>query len=305
MYIIKYIKQKETKNAIKYITTLIASGITGILIFPYSIKHIFFSYRGQEVTNSFLDFSNIVYKIEENIIIINHEVFHGLGYIIVGLMIALCIIWIMFKKNKNSKYEKDSCIKYVTVPTIIYLIVSVIASPYEDLRYLMPIIPLIFLGLIYMAKDLLQDILDKKMTFLIIIIVTICFITTVIPKLSNNTYSYTGHKKVLDYVEANLSTKPMLYIYDDLSAQNNKTMEMYEALTKVDKSYIISTEKVSISKIKEALNEVDISQGFTLVLNRQYAEIVLKAMYNNNIFTTFNHCGSLGWNDRFVIYELK
>lgn len=305
MYIIRYVKQKETKNIITYVTTLIAAGITGILIFPYSIKHIFFSYRGQEVTKNFLDFSNIAYKIKENIVIINNEIFHGYGYIIIGLMIALCIIWVIFKKNNNSKYEKNSCIKYAVIPTVIYLLIAIIASPYEDLRYLMPVIPLIFLGLIYMAKDLLQDILDNKKTFIVLTLVTICFIVTVIPNLSNNTYSYTGHKEVLDYVEANLSTKPMIYIYDDLSVQDNKTMEMYEVLTKVDESYIISTEKVSISEIKNALSEVDNTEGFTLILNRYYAETILKGLYNNGIITTFNYSGSLGFMGRFVIYELK
>ena len=53
---IKYLKQKEYKNILKYISTFVASGITGIVIFPYSIAHIFFSYRGQEVTSNLFDF---------------------------------------------------------------------------------------------------------------------------------------------------------------------------------------------------------------------------------------------------------
>lgn len=220
-------------------------------------------------------------------------------------MIALCIIWVISKKNNNSKYEKNSYIKYATIPTIIYLLIAIIGSPYEDLRYLMPVIPLIFLGLIYLSKDFLQDILDEKKTFFILMILTICFIVTVIPNLSNNTYTYIGHKEVLDYVETNLSSKPMIYIYDDLSAQDNKTMEMYEVLTKVNTSYILSTKEVSISQIKNVLSEVDTSKGFSLILNRCYEETVLRALYNNGVITTFKLSGSLGYNGRFVIYELK
>ncbi len=75
MHMIKYLKQKEYKNILKYISTFVASGITGIVIFPYSIAHIFFSYRGQEVTSNLFDFSTILYKIKENIDLINSEIF--------------------------------------------------------------------------------------------------------------------------------------------------------------------------------------------------------------------------------------
>lgn len=78
MYMIKYLKQKEYKNIFKYVFTFIASGVTGIIIFPYAITHIFFSYRGQEVTSNLLDFSTILYKIKENIDLINSEIFRGL-----------------------------------------------------------------------------------------------------------------------------------------------------------------------------------------------------------------------------------
>ena len=306
MYIIKYVKQKNIKNITMFFFTLLMSALTGICIFPYSIKHIFFSYRGQEVTSNLLNFSNITYKIRENIAIINDEIFHGDGFIIIALMSVLCVIWVIVNKKKcNIKHEKNSYIKYVMVPTIIYLAIITIASPYEDLRYLMPVIPFIFLGLVYVAKDLLQDIVDSKYAFFIILLVTCCFSITTIPSLSNNTYTNIGSKKTLSYVEDNLESKPMICVYDELSAQNNKIMEMYEVLTKVDKTFILSTEDISISKIKNALSQVDTSEGFSLILNKNYAETILNGMYNTGIITSFKYCGALGYSGRYQIYELK
>ena len=48
----------------------------------------------------------------------------------------------------------------------------------------------------------------------------------------------------------------MIYIYEDLSAQYNKTMECYEALTKIENTYIMSKDKFSVNNIKNVINDV-------------------------------------------------
>ncbi len=102
MYIVKYIKQKNYKSIIIYISTLMAAGITGILIFPYSITHIFFGYRGQEVSHNLFDFSILITSIEENFILINNEIFNGYGYIVIIFAVILCVLWLL-TKNKQTR----------------------------------------------------------------------------------------------------------------------------------------------------------------------------------------------------------
>lgn len=97
---IKYIKQKEYKNILIYISTFIASGLTGIIIFPYSIAHIFFSYRGKEVTGNLFEFSTIVSNIKENLNLINTEIFNGYGHIVIIFTFIICVLWILTKKKQ-------------------------------------------------------------------------------------------------------------------------------------------------------------------------------------------------------------
>lgn len=105
MYMIRYIKQKEYKSMIIYISTFMASAITGILIFPYSITHIFFSYRGQEVTSNLFNFSTIILRIKENFSLINTEIFNGYGYIVILFAVILCMLWILIKKKQTRRKQ--------------------------------------------------------------------------------------------------------------------------------------------------------------------------------------------------------
>ena len=301
MYSISYIKRKEYKNMYIYISTLMASGITGILIFPYSIHHILFSYRGQEVTSNLFDVSAILYKIKENIILIDREIFQGYGYIVVLLFTILCVVWLVSKRKKidNNKNEE---IKYVSIPMAVYLVFSIMCSPYIDLRYLMPVILLIFFSLIYVFCDILKNIISKRKMFFVLLIISICFAITVIPKLSNNLYTYKGQGKVLKYLENEINNKPMVYIYEDYSAQYNKIMECYEALTKIDQTYIMSKEKFSINNLKNIIRNVDTKNGIVIMMHFAYEEEILGEILNSKMYKEANIIGMLG---RFMIYELK
>lgn len=184
----------------------------------------------------------------------------------------------------------------------IYLVISIMCSPYIDLRYLMPVIPPIFCLVIYIFYDILKDMLSNKKTIFILLTISICFSITVIPKLSDNSYTYKGHKETLQYLENEINNKPMVYIYEDFSAQYNKTMECYEALTKVDKTYIMSKDKFSSNNVKYVLNYVKTDNGIFIMMNGRYQNQIIGELLENNTFKTVKYIGYLG---RFVIYELK
>lgn len=194
------------------------------------------------------------------------------------------MLWIVLKKKQvQEKTKLNSNIKYVSIPMAIYLVFSIICSPYIDLRYLMPVIPLIFCSLIYVFYDILQDILSKKKTFLALLTISICFAISVIPKLSNNSYTYKGHKKTLDYLEK-VCNIPMIYVYEDYSAQYNKTMECYEALTKIDKTYIMQAEKFSLNNVEQILKGIKSDDGILVMMHCAYKNIIVNELLKGDTF---------------------
>ena len=210
-------------------------------------------------------------------------------------------MWLVSKRKKidNNKNEE---IKYVSIPMAVYLVFSIMCSPYIDLRYLMPVILLIFFSLIYVFCDILKNIISKRKMFFVLLIISICFAITVIPKLSNNLYTYKGQGKVLKYLENEINNKPMVYIYEDYSAQYNKIMECYEALTKIDQTYIMSKEKFSINNLKNIIRNVDTKNGIVIMMHFAYEEEILGEILNSKMYKEANIIGMLG---RFMIYELK
>ncbi len=305
MYCIKYMRKKEYKNIQNYIFTQIAAFLTGIIIFPYAIYHIFFSYRSQDVATNLMNFNNICKRISSNAKLINMEVFNNLGNILLVIIFVIGCLWFftnIIKKRKLKKHKKNTGIIYIVITTIIYLGLIFIASPYIDLRYIMPVIPMIFLIFIYIITDLLQDIFTNKKVYVILGIICLCFFVSVVPKLSNNSYSYKGYKQVLNNIETNLSNKPWIYIYDNLSAKYNKSMECFEALTKIDETYIMVYENVNEENMSKALENKDISEGVMIIVDYTEYEELLEKIEEFEMFKNYEYVGKMG---RYRILEVK
>lgn len=301
MYMIKYLKQKQYKNALWYTGTLIVAAVTGILIFPHSITHIFFGYRGKQVTTNLLNISYAFKRIVYNVELVNSDILNCCGIALIILMMIICVCWI-FANKKTIKKPKNTGIIYVAIPMIVYLIVAMVASPYIDIRYLMPITPLLICTLIYIIKDMLEDIINPKKVLYITLTLSIIFAILVIPKISNNVYTYKGFGKILNYVEENLSDKPLIYVYEDTTAQYNKIMGCYYLLTQIDQSYIIPNDKFDVQEMKTALSTQNTSNGFNLMLEQSDQERVINQIKKDGTFTNAEYLFRIG---KFVMYTIK
>lgn len=304
MYMFKYIKARQIKEAIKYTLTLFASALISIIIFPYSINHIFFGYRGKEVLSS-NNFSNVIYKLIENLNIINKEFFNGYIFIILLIfIIALIIVTIKYVKTKrNEIFENGQTIKYIAIPTILYILIASILSPYCDLRYMMPVIPITFLCILYVLYNLISYIVDKKKTFMIICILGIVFSITTIPMLSDNLYTFTNYKIVKDNIETNnLKDKPCIACYIDASAQYTKIMEVYQAFISFDESYIMTDDIILSENISKVLENKDISDGIVIITVFSQSEDIINSVMNTGNFKDVYYQGRMY---RFDVFWIK
>lgn len=170
MFVIKYIKEKDYKSLLKYIVTMLLAGVISLIIFPYSIQHMFFGYRGQGAINNLTNISKFLSNICLYLLKINVYAFNNVLIIILGIII--------YTKLKKVKIEKNRYVKYITVPTIIYTILVAIASPWIELRYIMPVCGLIFILVLYLTYMLLKG--RNK------IIIGIFLLMIIMPIITNN-----------------------------------------------------------------------------------------------------------------------
>ena len=202
MFVIKYLKEKKYKELVKYIGTIALAGIISLIIFPYSIQHMFFGYRGQGVISNFTNISNFIISICEYIFITNVYAFNNTLFILLIFIFGVLI----YKKAKKIKIiEKNKYVKYIIFPTFFYAILVAIASPFIELRYMMPVCNLIFVLVLYTVIALLKNITKEKLLNKIIIVVY--FLILIMPFVSNKIINLAMGEKFRSEQETSYSSK--------------------------------------------------------------------------------------------------
>ena len=260
--IILLIKNRKYDNLKKYIKYHIISASIGILIFPASIYHIFFSYRGMgaEIKINFLE--RIIMYFKE--ICYSFSIIEPLGLIII---IAL-IIGYIFTKNKY--------IKFIAIPTIAsYLIICLIAPQMSNttiIRYISFIIPLLSMITILILEEISNKIIkNRKISIIAIIIIVSCLsiygIVTNQPR-----FLIKGYNEILEIAEEN-KDKKLISIWD-----NNYTyISSLPEFLIYEKTLIINANQDSFEILKndtEIGNEVIVSVKKWLNYNEIIKEIL-------------------------------
>ena len=160
MFVIKYIKEKNYKELGIYIGTMFSAGIISLIIFPYSIQHMFVGYRGQGAISKLTNLFKFLESIGQYMLIINVYAFNNILFILLIFILGI-IIYKKMKKSQSVK-TKNRYIKYIAIPTFCYSILVAISSPWIELRYIMPVCNLIFILILYFITKLLKDIVKEK-----------------------------------------------------------------------------------------------------------------------------------------------
>ncbi|MCI9286444.1 MAG: glycosyltransferase family 39 protein [Clostridia bacterium] len=160
MFVTKYIKEKQYKQLGKYILTMTIAGILSLIIFPYSIQHMFFRYRGQGVLNNLSNIHKYIVNIILYIVITNVYVCNNFLIILLLGIGIICVYKLM--SHKKIFAIKNRYVKYITIPTLFNFIIVSICSPYIELRYILPISQMIFILVIYFVFNMLNNICKEK-----------------------------------------------------------------------------------------------------------------------------------------------
>lgn len=203
MFVIKYIKEKEFKMLAKYVLAISIAGVLSLAIFPYSINHMFFGYRGQGTIENLTNISKFFGSIARYLLITNVYGFNNLLFILIITSIGI----IIYKniKNKEVFSIKNSSIKYIALPTLIYFILVAISSPFIELRYIMPICGMMFVIVIYYIASILNNMVKEKN--LNIIMVIIFLLMAIMPFVSNKIIELSVGKNFRDEKEYLYSSK--------------------------------------------------------------------------------------------------
>ena len=261
IFAIKYIKNKEYKNLIYYTITMAIAGIASLIIFPYSIQHMFFGYRGQGVMSNLLNLKEFLFNILAYIAIVN---VYGFNNLLLVILIAIIGILIYKKKKENTnKIEKNKFVKMICIPTLFYFIIVAIASPWIELRYIMPICGLIFALVIFYLYQLLHIIFDEKKSNKIIIITLIAILIAPAIFRIEPQVMYSDKKEIVQELGNELNV-PTIYLFN---SQNNRFLDDILLFSILDESYIAKDLDCTEENIQEIFKDKDISKGIVVFIN--------------------------------------
>lgn len=267
MLIEMFRQRKDKKTFSKYIVSHIVYAITGILLFVPCLAHLFFSDRGlTNLGNSgYLDHMLTYLKHLAYAFTINGNT--SLVITILALFILVTIVFI--KKTKNQFIAFISII-----PSVFYFLIAVKMTSFQELRYIMPVIPFVVLTLFYVLDEFIKiKYKEAILTILSILLILPGFIC------SKPKFLYENYKDCLNIANEN-SNKSFVYVYDNFfnHMQSIPEMLIYE------KTLIVNYNK---DELKCAYNDESLNNEGSFILSiKSYMdnEKILDEIKNNSTF---------------------
>lgn len=147
------LRKKRAKEIWGYVRAYVSAAVIGVVVWPFSIKHIFFGYRGADVRSSLMS-GNSLYKVKRMLNEIAENCFGGsrvLIYVLICAGIAAYIVNAIRGYRRTGR--KPAVMRYLILflPASIYFILISMSVTILVERYVMNIMPFVavFVGLLF------------------------------------------------------------------------------------------------------------------------------------------------------------
>lgn len=298
IYVIKFIKEKNIKDLVKYIVTMIVSAMISLAIFPYSFVHMFMGYRGTGAISSLSNIEQMWNSLGKYLGILNNNGFNGMLIVILLIACVVGLYKIIKNKKVTLKFEnKEFWIMFI--PTLVYFTVIALVSPYQEVRYIMPVCPLMIIGVFYLLKVLLEKVLSQKYTYIVLTLIFIMML--IVPKVANINfyYLYSDKNEIVNKIEKNHNV-PCLYVFN---TNQNRFLDDLYLFTILDNSYVMDVKEYNLDKLKEIFKGINLENGLIVIIN----EGIEHQTYLDGLTKTLNlkDCTHLQRMNACNIYQMK
>ena len=245
----------------KYILTMAISGIIYVILYPASLNHIIFKYRGRDAVHKFLKETSLFGDLIDMFRQFNKQLFHGMFLPLVALMLIATVI-LLCRKKLDGKRILYYC--FLILPSIIYFWGISKASPFVSIRYVSPVAALIFTFMVLWLKSLLSALPGEKAGN--IILCTGLFLLAVyIPGQEIKIPTFQEKADVCEKLSATCDN--CVYITGD--EYNWKMWEDYVLYPQFDGLYFIDGQKLTDIKDEKLLEQKQLVVFIDRTLDRE------------------------------------
>lgn len=270
-----YFVNKQFKLLFRYIAALAAAGAVSLAVFPYSVTHLLGGYRGQGAVSNLKSFFALSDNFFTYVGKLNR---YGFNCMLILLLTLVTLLWVYKKLRCNcDAVPRETYVNmFITaMPSMFYFTVISVASPYIELRYILPVCTPIFCVLLCYLYHLLRSVAKERLCNVAsVAICCILLFAQIFCKIEpESVYSYRA--SAVEYVKAN-SQLPTVYIYN---TQCNRFLDDIYLFSVIENSYVAKDIEVSEGNIQAIFAGKDSSNGVAVFINEgQNDEAVLNCI---------------------------
>lgn len=300
LYVIRYSKNKQYKNIIKYTITMAIAALIFLVIFPYAIQHIFMGYRGEGVLSSFLDVKQMIVNLCSYIWIANVNILNGL----LGFILLCGILIVGYQLGKNRKITlkiENTKILLITIPALVYFLIVAATSPYTEIRYIIPVCSFLFIYILHLFDLAIKSVLAPKKAK--IIFTSFLILLLIMPIITHAKIDnlYLQHKEIVKQVEEHYAKLPTIYLFN---TNQNRFLDDIYLFSIIEDSYILDIEKANSETIEKILQDKNTEEGILLWVNEGFEkETYINTIMEKGNFKTCEHIKRMNACDIYYIQK--
>lgn len=276
--VVRYAKHKRMRELWAYVGTLGGAAVVSLVIWPHSIRHMFFGYRGVGVMGNLLNFAHLGEQVG---VFFGMLALYGFHYLLPLMLIAMFGLAIYaLKHGKKLEGERRGSEDYSLVlwPTLVFFLIAAIASPFQDLRYIEPVCGLMVVVALLGLGKMIGLVASGKMTERIMLVVMAVMLVLPIPLGIEPNVEYRKMVTLNNFV-AEKKGVPAIYLYNPA---NERFLDDLMSFTEIDESYIMHHQKYTAENFERILAGKDLSKGLIVFANygdgnEQYLKVLREA----------------------------
>ena len=279
------LKRKRIREFFIYLGPVITAAGASLAVFPYSVKHMFFGYQGEGVISRLTDikkYPGLFKRIWDYICKANYYVFDmtltGLAVLVAAFLVIVLV------KKKRPAFDRG--FRFVFVPTLFFFLFASVTTPWIELRYILPVCPLLFASVFYLLKVLAEAAAGKKIASLLIC-VSLAVTLLIPPVFRAEPETVYNEKKTIMREIGEMHDVPAVYWFD---TKYQRFLDDILLFSKLDASYVAKNRDCTEEEIKGILAGKDLSKGLIVLINGDQDEQAVLSVF---IKATGKTCVSL------------
>lgn len=278
MMVVRYTKAHRTKELWAYVGVLAVAAVISIIIWPYSIQHMFFGYRGVGVMGNLLNFAHLGEQVGVFFGMLVLYAFHYLLPVMLIVMFALAIYGLKHGKSLKDDAQTAGDYKLVLWPTVVFFLIAAVASPFQDLRYIEPICGLAIVAALYGMYRLVRMASSEGRAQWVMLGLCALMLVLPIPLKIEPNVEYARFSELTQYVEERKGV-PAIFLYNPA---NERILDDLILFTEIEESYVMHHQEYTEQNFDKVLKGKDLSKGLLVFANygdgnEQYLKVLREA----------------------------